>query len=229
MTPPSTGPLPGRRPARRAPGTPSARERLAGCLKPLGTLALLLGLAVVGSKVFDDDGGSASPAENSAPKKWKAGDCAGPDPDRGGDAYRKLGCDDGKATIKALKIMPGSFLPESVQCPAGTDEIIETRVSFGSSDGDDAGIPSKTVCGRNLSGDHPGDPGAGGGQLVKGDCVTARAVEAGCGSGGGGALKVLDMTKTADECPPGTTHPLRLTVSPGRPYDVVCAVRARER
>ncbi|MCX5345732.1 hypothetical protein OG315_39260 [Streptomyces atratus] len=46
--------------------------------------------------------------------------------------------------------------------------IISVKVSLGSGDAGD-GIPSKTICGRNLSGDHPGDAGAGGGQLVKGD------------------------------------------------------------
>ncbi|MFI6724202.1 hypothetical protein [Streptomyces atratus] len=93
------------------------------------------------------------------------------------------------------------------------------KVSLGSGDAGD-GIPSKTICGRNLSGDHPGDA-CGGGQLVKGGCMDDSAEEVPCG-GGSGVSKVLGLTKTAEECPSGTG----LFPSPGRPYDTICATRA---
>lgn len=95
--------------------------------------------------------------------------------------------------------------------------MIEVSISYG---GTSSGLPTNTVCGRNLSNDHPGDAGAGGGQLVKGDCVTSQAKEIACG--GSGALKVLGLVKTKSECPSGTTQPIELTISIGRPYDVIC-------
>ncbi|WP_413754252.1 hypothetical protein NRF20_41500 [Streptomyces sp. R-74717] len=93
--------------------------------------------------------------------------------------------------------------------------IISVKVSLGSGGAGD-GIPSKTICGRNLSGDHPGDAGAGGGQLVKGDCMDDSAEEVPCG-GGSGVSKVLGLTKTAEECPSG----MDLFPSPGRRYDTI--------
>ncbi|MPY38977.1 hypothetical protein FNH04_03180 [Streptomyces phyllanthi] len=190
----------------------------------------MFAVVAVGRQFFEGDkeptGGSGGGAggSSSQSEEWKVGDCAGPDPDDGADAYQKLDCDDSKAKIKALKIMSGSILPDSIQCPGGTDEIIEVRISFSSSDGG-SGLPGQTVCGRNLSGDHPGDPGAGGGQLVKGDCINSQAAEVACGEGGSDVLKVLDLTKTADQCPSKTTDPLELTMAVGRPYDVICAAR----
>ncbi|MEJ8643836.1 hypothetical protein WKI68_25655 [Streptomyces sp. MS1.HAVA.3] len=81
--------------------------------------------------------------------------------------------------------------------------MIEVSISY--SGGKSSGIPTNTVCGRNLSNDHPGDAGAGGVQLVKGDCVTDQAKEVACG--GSGAQKVLGLVKTESECPSGTTDP----------------------
>ncbi|MFD7530225.1 hypothetical protein ACFV8E_21945 [Streptomyces sp. NPDC059849] len=178
-------------------------------------LALVLAAATACSKSSEDGSHEA--------KDWKVGDCAGPDSSKK-DAYQPLDCGDSKATLKALEIKDGSMFADSVQCPAGTDAIISVKVSFGSGEAS-AGIPSKTICGRNLKGDHPGDAGAGGGQLVKGDCVDDQAKEVACGSGGSGVTKVLDLTKTAKECPVGS-KPLELFPSPGRPYDAICTGKA---
>ncbi|MEU8291298.1 hypothetical protein [Streptomyces pseudogriseolus] len=211
----------------RPPGRGTAR------LKALLVPLILIG-AIVGYNVSrDDDSSSASlplPSSSSsstAPDEksgeWKVGDCGGPDPEGSGDSYQALDCDDSGATFKALKIMDAAILPDSIQCPAGTDIIIQVSLTFGSSD---SGIPNSTVCGRNLSGDHPGDAGAGGGQLVKGDCIDANAQEIACTQAGSADYKVLDLTKTEAECPSGTTDPLKLTIAIGRPYDYICATAA---
>ncbi|MEU6333781.1 hypothetical protein ABZ839_04770 [Streptomyces cellulosae] len=214
----------------RPPGRGAAR------LKALLVPLTLIG-AIVGYNVSrDDDSSSASsplPSSSStsssstAPDEksgeWKTGDCGGPDPEGSGDSYQAFDCDDPGATFKALEIMDAAILPDSIQCPAGTDIIIQVSLTFGSSDG---GIPNSTVCGRNLSADHPGDAGAGGGQLVKGDCIDSNAQEISCAQAGSADYKVLDLTKTEAECPSGTTDPLKLTIAIGRPYDYICATAA---
>ncbi|WP_079250887.1 hypothetical protein [Streptomyces amritsarensis] len=163
--------------------------------------------------------GPGSPESSSDTSSvWKVGDCGGPDPSKGADAYKRTGCSDSGASFKAIDIKEASILPGSIQCPAGTDVMIEVSISYNG--GKSSGLPTNTVCGRNLSNDHPGDAGAGGGQLVKGDCVTSQAKEVPCG--GSGAQKVLGLVKTKEECPSGTTDPIRLTISVGRPYDVIC-------
>ncbi|GAA1313124.1 hypothetical protein GCM10009647_038750 [Streptomyces sanglieri] len=211
----STRPLSGSRRSTVPSPRRGSRATLLNGSKAVLALALVLAAATACSKSSDDGSHEA--------KDWKVGDCAGPDSSKK-DAYQPLDCDDSKATLKALEIKDGAIFSDSIQCPAGTDAIISVKVSFGSGDAS-AGIPSKTICGRNLSGDHPGDAGAGGGQLVKGDCVDDKAKEVACGSGGSGVTKVLDLTKTAKECPVGS-KPLELFPSPGRPYDAICTGKA---
>ncbi|MCX4865384.1 hypothetical protein OG571_23840 [Streptomyces sp. NBC_01369] len=211
----STRPLSGSRRSTVSLPRRGSRATLLNGSKAVLALALVLAAATACSKSSDDGSHEA--------KDWKVGDCAGPDSSKK-DAYQPLDCDDSKATLKALEIKDGAIFSDSIQCPAGTDAIISVKVSFGSGDAS-TGIPSKTICGRNLSGDHPGDAGAGGGQLVKGDCVDDKAKEVACGSGGSGVTKVLDLTKTAKECPVGS-KPLELFPSPGRPYDAICTGKA---
>ncbi|MFI8345530.1 hypothetical protein ACIF8W_36500 [Streptomyces sp. NPDC085639] len=163
-----------------------------------------------------DPGSPESSSDTSS--AWKVGDCGGPDPSKAPDGYKRTGCSDSGATFKAIDIKEASILPGAIQCPPGTDLMIDVSISYGG--GKSSGIPTNTVCGRNLSSDHPGDAGAGGGQLVKGDCVTNQAKEIACG--GSGAQKVLGLVKTKSECPSGTTDPIELTMAIGRPYDVIC-------
>ncbi|MEV6161313.1 hypothetical protein AB0L71_05210 [Streptomyces sp. NPDC052052] len=184
--------------------------------KAVLVLGLVLGAATACNDSSDDGSHKA--------KDWKVGDCAGPDTSESKDGFEAMDCDDSKATIKALAIKDGAIFAGSIQCPAGTDEIISVKVSYGGNAS--TGIPTKTICGRNLSGDHPGDAGAGGGQLVKGDCVDEQAKEVACGSGGSGVYKVLDLTKTAEDCPAGTDEPLELFPSVGRPYNAICTTKA---
>lgn len=193
--------------SRRGPGT-NARAVL--------LLALVLGVTTACS---DSSGGGDQKA-----REWKVGDCAGPDSGTSKDSFQSLDCDDPEATIKALAVTDGSFFAGAVECPAGTDEIISVKVAIGSGDAGN-GLPSKTICGRNLSGDHPGDAGAGGGQLVVGDCVDDTAKEVACAGGGSGVTKVAALTKTAEECPAGA-DPMDLFPSPGRPYDTICTSKA---
>ncbi|MFD5485667.1 hypothetical protein ACFWIV_09465 [Streptomyces virginiae] len=237
-----TNPYQASPPPQPPPFTPGAPQRRgSNKFVVFLVLALVVGGAYGASKVLGADKGksststsaSASPSASAKPtakdpgspesssdtsSAWKVGDCGGPDASKGADAYKRTGCSDSGASFKAIDIKEASILPGSIQCPAGTDVMIEVSISYNG--GKSSGIPTNTVCGRNLSNEHPGDAGAGGGQLVKGDCVTSQAKEVPCG--GSGALKVLGLVKTKEECPSGTTDPIRLTISVGRPYDVIC-------
>ncbi|WP_051859594.1 hypothetical protein [Streptomyces xanthophaeus] len=220
------------------------RRRSGGGLAGFLTVALVVGGIYGVSQWLGDDGKSsksssptASPsakpsaADPGSPESssdtsssWKVGDCGGPDPDNKPDGFRPQSCSASGATFKAIDIKDASILPGSIQCPPGTDLMIEVSISYGG--GKKSGIPTNTVCGRNLSEDHPGDAGAGGGQLVKGDCVTDQAQEVACATGGAGTFKVLGLVKTKNECPSGTTEPMQLTMAVGRPYDVICGGKA---
>ncbi|MFI7233706.1 hypothetical protein [Streptomyces cyaneofuscatus] len=211
--------------------TPSRPRRGAGCLQSLLVLAVILGLGYGASKVFGDKDSSSSSSASSSPSSasdgkggsWKVGDCGGPDPENKPDGYRAYDCDESGATFKALEIKSASIMPNAIQCPAGTDLIIQVSRVFGSGDNKkSSGIPTNTVCGRNLTGDHPGDAGAGGGQLVKGDCITSTAKEVACASAGPDAFKVLDLVEEKEECPAATTEPMQLMMAMGRPYNVIC-------
>ncbi|MFF8296685.1 hypothetical protein ACF07M_14920 [Streptomyces globisporus] len=214
--------------------TPNRPRRGAGCLQSLLVLAVILGLGYGASKIFGDESSQSKKSSSSSASasdgkggSWEIGDCGGPDPENKPDGYRAFDCDEQGATFKALKIEDASFLPNAIQCPAGTDLIIQVSRVFGS--GDDkkgGGIPTNTVCGRNLRGDHPGDAGAGGGQLVEGDCVSATAKEIACASAGAADFKVLGLVKEKTECPAATTEPMQLMMAMGRPYDVICGGKA---
>ncbi|WP_329192101.1 MULTISPECIES: hypothetical protein [unclassified Streptomyces] len=219
---------------------PPPRRRSGGGLAGFLVLALILGGIFGLSKWLGDDkkpSASASATASPSPKRstdpgspesssdtsssWKVGDCGGPDPDDKPDGYRPQRCGASGATFKAIDIKDASIIPGTIQCPAGTDLMIQVSISYGGKKG--GGIPTNTVCGRNLADDHPGDAGAGGGQLVKGDCVTSQAQETPCATGGSDTYKVLGLVKDENECPAGTSEPMRLTIAIGRPYDVICA------
>ncbi|MEU1487394.1 hypothetical protein [Streptomyces sp. NPDC005752] len=225
----STGPWNSRPGRTVSPSPRGTRTALRNCAKGVLVLTLALGATTAcgpfsdsGSGSSKSRGGSSSGGGGQQAKDWKVGDCAGPDTSESKDGYQALDCDDPKATIKALEVKDGEIFAGAVECPAGTDEIISVKVSFGGN-ATSAGIPSKTVCGRNLSDDHPGDAGAGGGQLVVGDCVDDQAKEVPCASGGN---KVLALTKTAKECPADADNPIELFPSPGRPYNAICTTNA---
>ncbi|MFI8534119.1 hypothetical protein ACIGMX_28200 [Streptomyces aquilus] len=200
-----------------------------GCLKVLVLLLTLAGaLTSIGYAMWRSAGeetGGAPPVgtnTSAASQEWAIGDCGGPDPDRAPGSYKRYECGDPDATFQALKIEDADALPGAVQCPVGTDLVVEVSWSYGP---DDSGsvIPTDTLCGRNLSTDHPGDAGAGGGQLVKGDCMDQHAQEIPCADAGKDDLKVLALVEAATaRCPSGTTTPMQLTIVVGRPYDTIC-------
>lgn len=212
----------------------STRPLTSRPVKAALVLALVLGATAACGQSSDGDGGArkrisssggssdgGSSGGGSQPAKdWAVGDCAGPDAAKK-DSFQAFDCDDPKATIKALEVKDGEMFSGAIECPAGTDEIISVKVSFGGGDAS-SGLPSKTVCGRNLSDDHPGDAGAGGGQLVVGDCVSDQAQEVPCAGAGKGATKVLALTKTVEECPAEADSPLKLFPAIGRPYNAIC-------
>jgi hypothetical protein len=181
----------------------------------------LIAFAVIRAVLNDSStSSSSSSGADVDTSSWTTGDCGGPDPSSSSGAYLKLKCSASGATFKALEIKEPSIVGQ-VQCPAGTDIIIKVSRKYGSGSG--SGIPTNTVCGRNLTGDHPGDAGAGGGQLVAGDCVGSTAQEIACAGAPQGSYKVLALAKTKGECPSGTTEPMELVMAIGRPYDVICA------
>ncbi|WP_189669419.1 hypothetical protein [Promicromonospora soli] len=147
---------------------------------------------------------------------WAVNACAGPEP-TGGDAtneteaYRPLPCDDPDATVTILDIQDAVRV-EQVHCPAGADIVFQK-------DGQ-AGGNTQAVCARNLSDDHPGDPGNGGGQLVTGDCVDEDGTEVACSSNG--ARKVTGLIVGSSECPDGTKDKLELGFDAARSYETIC-------
>jgi len=147
---------------------------------------------------------------------WAVNACAGLDPTGGdatdeADAYRPLPCDDPDATVTILDIQDAVRV-EQAHCPAGADIVFQK-------DGQ-AGGNTQAVCARNLSDDHPGDPGNGGGQLVTSDCVDENGTEIACSSDG--ARKVTGLILGSNECPDGTKNELELGFDAARSYETIC-------
>ena len=167
-------------------------------------------IAAVGFHFFGPDAGEEPSAT------WAIDSCAGPDPtaedvDAATATYRPLPCDDTEATVTVLDIQDAVSVGQ-VHCPAGTDVIFQK-------DGQ-AGGETQAVCARNLSDDHPGDPGMGGGQLMTGDCVNADGGEVACSADG--AHTVSGLTVGGSECPDGTTDELELGFDSQRSYESIC-------
>ena len=205
--------------------TTSLRVRVALGFACLGVVSVL---AACGSDEKTDSSSDSSSAADSTENAGDDGpyeidDCAGPDPSRGADAYRQFDCDEDGATVKVIALQPASFGITEPDCPSGTDEIITVETTY--SESSTSGIPSQTLCVRNLTGDHPGDPGMGGGQLKEQDCISAdeSIAEIPCGPG---ALKVLAFANSTTECPPETTDPIELQFQVGLDYSVICTIAA---
>jgi hypothetical protein len=167
-------------------------------------------IAAVGFYFFGPDNGEEPTIA------WAVDSCAGPDPtakDTGAatDTYRPLACGDNEATVTILDIQDAVRV-EQVHCPAGTDVVFQK-------DGQ-AGGDTQAVCARNLSDDHPGDPGMGGGQLLAGDCVDGDGREVACSADD--ARKVSGLMVAGGQCPQGTADKLELGFDPGRSYETIC-------
>lgn len=147
---------------------------------------------------------------------WAVDSCAGPDPTAEStgaptDTYRPLSCDDPEATVTVLVIQDAVSVAQ-MHCPAGTDVVFQK-------DGQ-AGGNTQAVCARNLSDDHPGDPGMGGGQLLVSDCVNGDGAEVPCSEGG--ARKVTGLRVGDAACPDGTADQLELGFDASRSYETIC-------
>ncbi|MFC6506878.1 hypothetical protein ACFQBY_06200 [Promicromonospora citrea] len=171
-------------------------------------VAFVVAAVVIGAVGFHFFGPDGTPEPTAA---WAVDSCAGPDPTSGDDdAYRPLACDDSQATVTILDIQDAVSTAQA-HCPGGTDVVFQK-------DGQ-AGGETQSVCARNLSDDHPGDTGRGGGQLVVGDCVDGDGAEVPCGDGG---RKVTGLLMGGAECPDGTTDELALGFDPYRSYETIC-------
>ncbi|MFD7022845.1 hypothetical protein [Promicromonospora sukumoe] len=153
--------------------------------------------------------------EEVAAAAWAVESCAGPEPSPtatdGAGTYRPLSCDDAEATVSILDIQDAVSVAQ-LHCPAGTDVVFQK-------DGQ-AGGNTQAVCARNLSDDHPGDPGKGGGQLVAGDCVDDQGSELACASDG--ARKVTALIVSGMQCPKGTADKLELGFDASRSFETIC-------
>jgi hypothetical protein len=116
----------------------------------------------------------------------------------------RVACEDPKAKAKVVKITRegkrSSFevnATSAPDCPDGADGV--TRVSLKAGD-----AQYWEACVRNLKGPHPGDPGAGGAMISKGDCVSSATL----GFGGEKPCtdpnwygKVLTRADSPEDCP----------------------------
>jgi hypothetical protein len=176
-------------------------------------VAFLVAAGVIGAVGLHFFGPDAT--EESA-AVWAVDACAGPDPtakDAGAatDTYRPLTCDDAEATVTVLDIQDAVSVGQA-HCPTGTDVVFQK-------DGKAGGV-TQAVCARNLSDDHPGDPGMGGGQLVTGDCVTEDGREAQCSAED--TRKVAGLTIGGSKCPDGTSDRIELGFDAQRSYETIC-------
>lgn len=205
---PDTGPV------RTGNGGSGGRRRKSGGRDRIwSVIAFLVAAVVIGAVGFYFFGPDSSEEPTAA---WAIDSCAGPDPaaqatEGETPAYRPLSCDDPGATVTVLDIQDAVSVGQ-LHCPEGTDVVFQK-------DGN-AGGETQAVCARNLSDDHPGDPGMGGGQLMTGDCVDDDGAEVPCSSDG--ALPVTGLMVGGAECPEGTKDELRLGFDAQRSYETIC-------
>ncbi|MEU4388583.1 hypothetical protein [Promicromonospora sp. NPDC023805] len=205
---PATGPVP-----TGDGGSDGRRRKSGGRDRIWSVVAFLVAAAVIGAVGFYFFGPDPAEAPTAT---WAVDSCAGPDPavestEGETDTYRALPCDDPGATVTVLDIQDVVSVGQ-LHCPEGTDLAFQK-------DGH-AGGETQAVCARNLSDDHPGDPGMGGGQLMAGDCVDKDGAEVACSSDG--ARPVTGLTVGGVECPEGSKDELRLGFDAQRSYETIC-------
>ena len=213
-----------------------------------GALALGMVVATVLGIWLNSPGG---PVVIPDPDALVRAGCAAPLTDDDPTDYVGVRCDDPKATVLILDIVGPVDPPGRPSCPFGTDHMIELysppiTEPLPEDDDEEPEEPEvdRILCARDLLPPHPGDPGAGGGQIVAGDCIHVtddeEIVEVPCdGSGDYSAdLKILAIVKKPDDCPDGTVegqeatanvYPLWTELEPGAPgYEGVCTRPHRE-
>ncbi|SDG89819.1 hypothetical protein SAMN05421505_10951 [Sinosporangium album] len=151
---------------------------------------IIAGVAVVVVHVADNYTPTAQATARPSPPTWAAGACAR----REGAGYALAPCAVGQTAV--TRVVTG----KPTACPPDTDDF----AAIGG---------SRTACLRNLRAPHPGDPGAGGGLLRSGDCVTARGQELPC-AGGTWYGKAVAVVRGATRCPSSTLTTVALTGGP---------------
>lgn len=192
-----------------SPGTPPSRRRrvpgqLAGTLIAIGVVLLLSLVARSGTGGNGQGGLGVGRCVRHQPKYGvKVASCSSP------EAYARI----------TTLVHDGVFSVDQLygKCPADSDSAASDVFN------------NQTVCLRNLRLPHPGDPGAGGGLLVAGDCIDAPAsglgpvteVNQGVGTGFGGAERpcssskayasVLARAPSTSACPANALEAVRLS------------------
>ncbi|MGH8792148.1 MAG: hypothetical protein ACRDXX_05815 [Stackebrandtia sp.] len=202
-----------------------------------GALALGAVLATVLGVWLDAPGG---PVRINDPEKLTSGGCAAPQIDDPPSDYIGVPCDDPDATVLVIDVTD----PVDVgapQCPYGTDFEVEVwsstladAVADPEIDSDDLEV-AEIACVRNLYPPHPGDPGAGGGQLIADDCFILDGdeevvVEVPCVDDEEPTpeFEVLEIVGDEEDCPEDETEEVRDRwsddIKPDEDgYEVVCA------
>jgi hypothetical protein len=182
--------------------------------------------------------GDAPDGSHTIDELSAVGDCLAPAA-ADGDSFVQADCGGDVATVEILDMVPaGDTAP---LCPIGTDLLVDGRQGA-VVDGDIAALV-ETWCLRNLAAPHPGDPGAGGGELIEGDCFAVAEddtiTEASCAgtpapapttgttpTTAGRATppapqhRLLALVERPEDCPVETSDPIELTSFPPR---VLCA------
>ncbi|GLW64676.1 hypothetical protein Arub01_29200 [Actinomadura rubrobrunea] len=135
----------------------------------------------------------------------------------------RVGCKSAQAKGRVLKILRssegasiGGFTFSTDGCPDETDGGARVRVAS-----DDTRYWD--VCVRNLNGPHPGDPGAGGGMIAAGDCISDSIAfnrEVPCTSANWYG-KIIARVADQSQCPvPRTMETAKISGTSARP--VLC-------
>jgi hypothetical protein len=152
---------------------------------------------------------------------WTVGSCVAHDPNKQDGGYQEVDCSDPDAVATVTDLPPSPPAGDEPSCPSGTDDVVYLTRAY---DGFDTGVPVGSACLRFLTAPHPGDPGAGGGQLVVGDCIAApgsdyvHVKEIPCAQGGENVLALLPV---GGSCPAGSTDRFEM-VAPNSRYGVIC-------
>lgn len=216
---PSAYPPPPAGPGVPPPADGGAPKRKQGLLKKVifGALAIVVVIAVKFAIGFVI-GGAAQEVTAPETPATKVGNCMAPDLSTDASQLKEVPCDDPAATVKIVHILPGK-ISEVPDCPSGTDSVLTSMFStrFGGE------RENGQLCVRNLRGEHPGDPGNGGGLWTVGDCLDLKSdqlTELKCAAG---LSKITALVKTEAECPAETKQRVPLQPLVGREYSVICA------
>jgi hypothetical protein len=173
--------------------------------------------------------GNEPPAGSEKVERPSAvGDCLRPDPAREGGLLQ-AGCEGAAATYEITAIVEARGA--GPYCPAGTDVVADG--AEGAVSGGEIDAPVSVWCLRNLAPPHPGDPGAGGGELVPDDCFvvgepsdatrgTSQVAEVPCTGGPAPQYRLRSTATRSEDCPAKGSTPIEVT----SPQEVVLCAAA---